>query len=177
MTAHAGSIQGYAQALFNVAMAEGKLSTVTAQLSTFAQAMSSSPELARTLTDEFIPVERRQTVVQSLIGDKADAVTTNLVSMIVGAGRAKQFPEIVQALQASAAKEEQKAAGEVRSAVPLSAEQQDRLTAAVSKRLGKSVALTFLVDPTVVGGVVTRVGDTVIDGSVRRRLDQMKAAV
>lgn len=177
MTTSNASIEGYAQAMFHIAQAEGALATVAGQLAGFVQAMDSSPELARTLTDQFIPVERRQSVVQNLIGDKAHAVTTNLVSMVVGAGRAKDLPAIVTALQQSAASEQGKVAGEVRSAVPLSAEQQDRITAAVSQRLGKQVVLAFLVDPSVIGGVVTRVGDVVIDGSVRRRLDQLKAAV
>lgn len=176
MTTNTG-IDGYAQALFHVASAEGALTTVANQLAGFVQAMDTSPDLARALTDQFIPVERRQGVVQQLIGDRAHPVTTNLVSMVVGAGRAKDLPAIVGALQASAAAEQGKAAGEVRSAVPLSADQQDRIAAAVSKRLGKQVALTFLVDPSVVGGVVTRVGDIVIDGTVRRRLDQLKATV
>lgn len=168
---------GYAQAFFHVASAEGVLPTVATQLAGFVQAMDSSPDLARALTDQFIPVERRQSVVQHLIGDRAHPVTTNLVSMVVGAGRAKDLPAISTALQASAAQEHGKAAGEVRSAVPLSADQQDRITAAVSKRLGAQVALTFLVDQSVVGGVVTKVGDIVIDGSIRRRLDQLKAVV
>jgi F-type H+-transporting ATPase subunit delta len=168
---------GYAQALLNIAQAEGVLSTVTSQMSAFTNAMTTSPELASALTDQFIPVERRQSVVQNLLGDKAHPVTTNLLAMIVGAGRAKDLHSIVSALQGAAASEEGKVAGEVRSASPLSADQQDRITAAVSKRLGKTVSLTFLVDPSVVGGVITKVGDTVIDGTVRRRIEQLKAAV
>jgi F-type H+-transporting ATPase subunit delta len=97
--------------------------------------------------------------------------------MVVGAGRARELPSLVQALLAKTASEQGKASGEVRSAHPLTAEQQAALTAAVEKSTGKSVSLTFLVDPSVLGGVVTKVGDSVIDGSIRHRLDQLKAAI
>ena len=60
---------------------------------------------------------------------------------------------------------------------PLSIEQQSALTAAISKATGKIVDLTFLVDPSILGGVVAKVGDTIIDGSIRHRLDQLKAAI
>ena len=124
-----------------------------------------------------IPVERRQGVVAELLGGKAHPVTINVVSFVVGAGRAKDMAGIVAKLRQLSAAEQGRAAGEVRSAHPLSLEQQQRLTAAVSKSTGKAVELTFLVDPSVLGGVVTTVGDTVIDGTIRHRLEQLKETV
>ena len=73
--------------------------------------------------------------------------------------------------RASAAKNLELA--EVRSAVPLTDDQQDRLKAALSNATGKQVNLKVVVDPSVLGGIVATVGDTVIDGSVRTRLDQL----
>jgi F-type H+-transporting ATPase subunit delta len=63
---------------------------------------------------------------------------------------------------------------EVRSAVELTADQQHRLAAAIERATGKQVEVKVVVDPSVLGGAVTTVGDTVIDGSVRTRLDQLK---
>jgi F-type H+-transporting ATPase subunit delta len=65
---------------------------------------------------------------------------------------------------------------EVRSAVPLSDAQQARLAAALEKQLGYPVQVRVVVDPTVVGGVITQIGDTVIDGSIRTRLAQLREA-
>ncbi len=64
---------------------------------------------------------------------------------------------------------------EVRSAVALSADQQTRLAAALANATGKQVNLKVVVDPSVIGGLVATVGDTVIDGSVRTRIDQLKS--
>jgi F-type H+-transporting ATPase subunit delta len=171
------AVEGYATALFEIAKAEGALSSVESELSAFAEAMSTNPTLVNTLTDQVIPVERRMSVVSELLGAKAHPVTTNLVSFLVGSGRAKELPAIVSAMRSRSATSQGKSAGEVRSAIAMSTDQQQRLTDAVSKQLGKPVALTFIVDESILGGVITTVGDTVIDGSVKRRLDLMKDAI
>ena len=168
---------GYATAFVEVARVEGVLGVVGSELATVSQAIESAPDLQRTLTDSTLPAERRQSVVEALIGGKAHAVTTSLVSMTVGSGRARELPAIVEEFLRQAAAEQSKVAGEVRSAHPLSSDQQQRLNAAIDKALGKQVDLTFLVDPSVLGGVVTQVGDTIIDGTVRRRLNQLKEAI
>lgn len=168
---------GYAAAFLEVAKAEGALGTVGRELATFADTMVSSAQLSQTLTDEAIPLVRRQGVVESILGNKAHAVTANLVSFVVGAGRAKELPAIAKAFLDRAATEAGRESGEVRSAYPLSTDQQMALTGAVENATGKKVELTFLVDPTVLGGIVTRVGDTVIDGSIKSRLAQLRAHV
>ena len=169
--------EGYAAAFFEIAKAEGALTVVGNELAIFVNAYESSPQLQQTLTDQAIPLDRRQQVVETLLGPNAHGVTTNLVSMVVGAGRARELPSLASALLARSAAEQGKATGEVRSAHPLTLEQQSALTAAVEKSTGKSVSLTFLVDPSILGGVVTKVGDSIIDGSIRHRLDQLKAAI
>lgn len=168
---------GYAAAFFDIAKAEGVLSTVGSELASFTQVFESNSDLQSRLTDQFLPVERRQNVIVNLLGEKAHPVTVNLVSMLVGAGRAKELPEVVQALLNRTASESGQESGEVRSAFPLTDEQQKALAAAIAKKTGKDVALTYVVDPSLMGGIVTRIGDTVIDGSVKNRLDQLKAAV
>lgn len=168
--------EGYAAAFLEVARAEGAVGIVGNELATFAGAFEGSPQLQSALTDTFLPVERRQTVVSELLG-ATSPVTANLVSMLVGAGRAKDIPAVASAFLSRAASEQGRVSGEVRSAHPLSLDQQGALTAAVEKSTGKKLSLTFLVDPSVLGGVVTTIGDTVIDGSIRNRLEQLKAAL
>ena len=65
----------------------------------------------------------------------------------------------------------------MRSAVPLDAAQQERLAAALSQATGKQVEVKVIVDENVLGGIVARIGDTVIDGTVRRRLAQLKERI
>ncbi|HEY1279646.1 MAG TPA: ATP synthase F1 subunit delta [Acidimicrobiales bacterium] len=175
MTADDPRIDAYAKALFEVAKAEGNLDEVEDELFRFARSLEGSDELRNALTDELIPAERRQAVVEDLLGHRASNTTTALVSFVVGAGRGKDLPAIIAKLVERAAAEKEKAVAEVRSAIPLTADQQDRLAAALANATGKQVEVKVVVDPAVLGGLVATVGDTVIDGSVRTRLDQIKS--
>ena len=66
---------------------------------------------------------------------------------------------------------------EVRSAVPLDVAQQERLATALSRATGKQIEVKVIVDENVLGGIVARIGDTVIDGTIRRRLAQLKERI
>ncbi len=168
-------IDGYARALFEVARAEGNIDTVEDELFRFARTYESSDELRNALGDEMIPPAKRQSIIEDLLGGKASATTTQLVSMVVGAGRGRDLPAIVDRLVARASTTKNQEVAEVRSAVPLSDDQQQRLAAGLAKATGKQVNLKVVVDPSVLGGLVATVGDTVIDGTVRTRIDQLKS--
>jgi F-type H+-transporting ATPase subunit delta len=173
MTATSDRIDGYAHALFEIAKAEGGLDEVEDELFRFARSLEASDELRNALTDELVPVERRQAVVEDLLGGRASRTTTALISFVVGSGRGKDLPAIIAKLVERAAAEKDKALAEVRSAIPLSADQQDRLAAALANATGKQVEVKVIVDPSVLGGLVATVDDTVIDGTVRARLGQI----
>ncbi len=168
-------IDGYARALFEVARAEGTIDEVEDELFRFARSYESSDALRNALTDEMIPAAKRQAIVEDLLGGKATATTTQLVSMVVGSGRGRDLPAIVDKLVERAAQSKNLEVAEVRSAVALTDDQQDRLKAALANATGKAVNLKVIVDPSILGGIVATVGDTVIDGSVRTRVDQLKS--
>jgi F-type H+-transporting ATPase subunit delta len=168
-------IDTYADALFSIASAEGKIDEVQDELFRFGRALESSDALKNTLTDDMVPAAKRQAVVEDLLGGKASGVTTQLISFVVGSGRGRDLPAIIDKLVNRAAANKQRTVAEVRSAVELTADQKTRLAAALSNATGKTVELKVLVDPTVLGGLVAQVGDQIIDGSVRTRLDQLKA--
>jgi F-type H+-transporting ATPase subunit delta len=168
-------IDGYTNALFEVARAEGTLDEVEDELFRFARTMDSSDDLRNVLTDAALPTSRRQGVVEDLLGAKASPTTVALVSFVVASGRARDLPAIIDRLVSRAAAERNRVVAEVRSAIPLSGEQIDRLTTALGNATGKQVQVKVVVDPTVLGGIVAQVGDTVIDGTVRHRLDQLKS--
>jgi F-type H+-transporting ATPase subunit delta len=167
----------YAEALFGVARAEGTLGEVEDELFRFSQTLQGNDELRNALVDPGIPVARRQQIVEDLLGGKASPTTVALVSMVVSAGRARQLPTIIQRLVEMSAAEANKEVAEVRTAVPLTDDQRDRLAKALEDATGKQVEVKVVVDPSVMGGIVAQVGDTVIDGSVRRRLDQLRNAL
>jgi F-type H+-transporting ATPase subunit delta len=167
----------YAEALFGVARAEGTLGEVEDELFRFSQTLQGNDELRNPLTDAGIPAARRQQIVEDLLGGKASPTTVALVSMVVGTGRARQLPMIIERLVEMSAAEANKEVAEVRSAVPLTDDQRERLAKALEDATGKQVEVKVVVDPSVLGGIVAQVGDTVIDGSVRRRLDQLKNAL
>ena len=171
-------ITGYAAALFEVARAEGALAVVEEELFKLSDVLAQSDDLRSTLTDTDLPSEKRQEIIQDLLGKaRATPITTSLVSFIVGAGHARDLPGIISSLVERAASDRKHAVAEIRSAVPLDEDQRKRLASALSKNLGKEVEVKVHVDPSVLGGLSARVGDVVIDGTVRHRLDQLKETI
>ncbi len=145
-------IEGYARALFEIARAEGTLDEVEDELFRFARSYESSDALRTALTDEHIPADKRQAIVEDLLDGKATTTTVQLVSMVVGSGRGRDLPAIVDSLVQRASSAKQLDLAEVRTAVPLTDDQQDRLKAALENATGKSLNLKTIVDPTVIGG-------------------------
>ena len=166
----------YASALLDVARSEGALADVEDELFRFSRLLEGNDELRTTLTDTALPVSRRQQIVEDLLGGRANPVTTSLVSMVVGTGRARDLTSIVGELVKLSAAEANKEVAEVRSAIELTDDQKQRLTTALETATGKKVELKVIIDPTVLGGLIAQVGDTVIDGSVKTSLAQLKTA-
>lgn len=167
-------VQGYARAIFSVAEAEGALAQVEEELFRFARAAESHADLRDALTDASVPADRKKAVLADLLGERAHPQTVNLLGFIVEQGRARELGKIVDALLQTTAESREHALAEVRSAVALSDDQKAKLQDALSKATGRSVEIKVLVDPSVVGGIVARVGDQVFDGSIRTRLQEAK---
>ena len=165
--------EAYADALLRVASAEGNLDEVEDELFRFSRALEGSESLRETLTDEMIPPAKRQAVVEDLLGGRASTTTTQLVSFVVGSGHGRDLLPIINRLVERAASGKSRTVAEVRSAVELSDDQKTRLAAALANATGLAVELKVVLDPSVLGGLVAQVGDQVIDGSVRTRLDQL----
>ena len=170
-------VEAYANALLEVSRAEGHLADIQDELFRFARTFEGSDELRTALTDPALPRERRIAVVEDLLGGKALQTSAALATFIVAAGRAGELPAIVDRFVELAAAEQRRAVAEVRSAIELTPEQTDKLREALNRATGKDVEVKVVVDPSVLGGVVARVGDLVIDGSVRHRLEQLREQI
>ena len=166
----------YAKALADIAEAEGVLARVDAEFTAVAAAYESNDQLRNTIGDQAIPVDRRQGIVEQLLAGKgAHPLTAQLLGMVIGAGRGRDLSAIASAIGNRNASSQGRAVAEVRSAVALSEDQQRRLGEQLAKAVGTDVNVKVIVDPSVVGGLVATVGDKVIDGSVRTKLDRVKA--
>jgi F-type H+-transporting ATPase subunit delta len=170
-------VRGYATAIFAVAEAEGALERVEDELYTFARAVEANPELRDRLAAPGVDTGAKLGIVTDLLGGRAHPQTVSAVAYIVQAGRARQLSAIAEELAQMGAESRAHSFAEVRSAVPLDTEQQRKLREGLSRAAGRQIDLKVVVDPHVVGGVVARIGDTVIDGSVARRLAELRTAL
>jgi len=169
-------IDGYAKALLDVIDAEGDADRLSDELVRVAQAFTESEELRGALSNMLLPFEKKQAIVSDLIGSRASAVTVSLVNMLVGVNRIKDFTPITQRMMAMAAEAEGHVVAEVKSAIELDAATRERLIARLNEVTGKAVKLNVVIDPSVVGGLVAQVEDTLFDGSVRSRLLELREA-
>lgn len=170
-------VTGYAEALFKVVQAEGELDRVEDELFRFGKLLEQNHELKQALSDQSVDKQQREKVLDELLTDKVSAHTLGLLSFIVTQGRARQLPQILEQVSQLAADARQMVVAEVRTAVPLDDAQQAELAKSLSSATNKKVTVKVIIDPSVLGGVVAKVGDTVIDGSIRHRLDQLKEQV
>jgi F-type H+-transporting ATPase subunit delta len=167
-------VRGYAEAMFMIAEAEGELEAVDDQLYAFAKLIERDTRVREALTDPSLPAENKRGLIRDALGERANPVAVNLLGFLVEQGHAREIGRIVQDLAEVAAERRERALAEVRSAVPLGAEQRARLAEALSKATGRKVEVKVVVDPSVVGGIVARVGDAIFDGSVQSRLAEVK---
>ncbi len=170
-------VRGYAEGLFRLVQAEGELDLVEDELFRFGKLLEANHELKQALSDPSIDKTQRTKVLDELLGERVSPHTLSLLGFVVEQGRGRQLPQILTQLSELAAEARQTVIAEVRTAVPLDTQQREQLAAALSKATGKKVEIKPLVDPSVIGGVFAKIGDTVIDGTVRRRLEQLKEQV
>lgn len=165
---------GYAQAIVQVAAAEGLLEKVRDELLVFRQALVAEPELRDALADPGKEAANKATLITNLLGGKANPLTTRLLSFIAFQGRARELVGIIDEVADLVAERSGSAVAEVRSAVALDEQQVAKLAQALEQVTGRKVEVSVVVDPAIVGGLVARVGDQVFDASVRRRLSLLK---
>jgi F-type H+-transporting ATPase subunit delta len=157
------------QAVLAEAETGGSLTRVAEELFRFSRLVESQPSLRSALTDPVLPVERKQGLVADLLEGKAAEGTVVLAQW--AAGKPGDPVERFDELSVRAAARQRSVVVEARTAIPIDDDRQARLEEALTRATGRRVDVQMVVDPSVVGGVVARVGDEVIDGSIRRKLD------
>jgi F-type H+-transporting ATPase subunit delta len=167
----------YARALLDIVSSEGHLDDVEDELFRFARIIEGNDDLRMTLANPGLPLDARSAIVDELLEGRALSTTKAIATFIVAAGRGHDLPAIVNKFVELAAQTREHAVAEVRSAVALDETQRRRIEEALSRSTGKRVEVKVIVDESVLGGIVATVGDTVIDGTVRHRLDQLKEQI
>lgn len=170
-------VDAYARGLLEIAQAEGRLREVEDELFRFANIVEGNDDLRMALSNPGLPVDRRAEIVDELLEHRALPTTRAIATFIVGAGRGHDFPGIVQRFVELSAQAREHEVAEVRSAVPLDEAQVEEITQALGRATGKRIEVKVVVDPDVMGGLVATIGDMVIDGSVRHRLEQLKETI
>jgi F-type H+-transporting ATPase subunit delta len=162
------------QALLALAEGDGSLDDVEDELFRFGRILVAQPQLATLLGDETAPATGRAELLETVLAGRTRPVTSRLLEQAVRLPRRRPLAEIIEQLVDRAAARRQRSVAYVIAASPLSAEQEQRLTDALKAIYRRPISLKVDMDPAVLGGLVIRVGDEVIDGSVAARLDQAR---
>jgi F-type H+-transporting ATPase subunit delta len=164
----------YAEAAFEIAERDGTLSDWLAALDA-SEARLSSPEVLRALGSPALPAERREALLDRLLERSVEGAPRSLLALLVRRGRIEQLPAVTTEFRRLYRRREGIVEAEVTSAVPLAdatlASLQERLSAGTGRR----VELTQRTDAELLGGLQVRVGDRLIDGSVRGRLERLRS--
>jgi F-type H+-transporting ATPase subunit delta len=165
------------QAAFLVAEADGSLDEVEDELFRFSRIIARDPALRAVLTDRGLPNDRKSKLLTGLLGDRARPETLRLVTSLVSAPRGRTLEDGLAEYARLAAEIRERSVARVTTAVRLTDAQEERLAAALARTLGRQVQLQVDVDPAVLGGVLVRVGDEVIDGTTRHHLRAARVAL
>ncbi|MEO8889084.1 MAG: F0F1 ATP synthase subunit delta [Jatrophihabitantaceae bacterium] len=162
--------------LFAVAERQGNLETVENELFGFERLLDTEPRLATLLDEETVHSARRVELLGNVVTTKLDPITRTLLEHAVASKRKHVLASAVDILLDQAASRRDLSVARVLTAVELTDEQQAQLTATLSDTYGRAISVRAAVDPDVRGGLVVRVGDEIIDGSVATRLSSARAA-
>ena len=166
----------YANALADVALAQGAADAALKQLNDVAAAFAASGELRNVLASPAVPREAKHGVIEKIAARAgAGKIIRNFLFVIADHQRTHILPEIVAAFDGVIQQRQGVAEAEISSAVELSAAQKKKVAQTLERITGKKIEPKYSLDPTLLGGAVVRVGDTIYDGSVRSSLNEMRA--
>jgi len=172
MQADITAARPYAQAVFELARAAGDYSPWSGTLGLLKQVVA-NPQMQPLLGNPTIKKDVLAKLVQDICGKQLTAEARNFIKVLADAGRLNLAPQIEQLFEQQRIEAEGQAEVEVVSAYPLDEADKQKIATAMAKRLGKKVSISARTDKQLIGGVVIRAGDAVIDASVMGRLRQL----
>lgn len=168
----------YARALFMVGKEEGTYEDYAQVLTEMAALYESNPEVLDALTNPMYPLDVRCKCMKGIVKsmDTSD-IMGNFLNLLVQKRRADVLPDIADVFQGMVDEEKGISRGSVITASELSDELKNKIQDKLEKVAGKKVIVTAQVDPSIIGGMIARVGDLVLDGSVKSQLVGLKESI
>ncbi len=165
---------GYARALFEMAQAEGVVVRVEEELFRLRELLKGNPKLLQFLKDGNVKREGRRQALADLFHGRVHPLVLNILVTLSDQDRGGRSLAVIEEFDSIAAAARQEIGGEVVTARPLDPAVTERLTAELNRMTGKNVRLFEKVDPSILGGVVIKVGEQVIDGGLRHKLERIR---
>lgn len=167
-------VRGYAEALFQVSRAEESLDRVEEELTRLKNGLESNAEVKEFMSNLQISPEGKKSALFQIFGEKISTITLNWINLVIDQGRQRRLPNIIEAFFTLAQESREKVTAEVVTSVPLSEDLVQRLEKELSRASKKQVFLKPMVDESILGGVIVKIENKIIDGSVKHRLEEMK---
>ncbi len=165
----------YANALSDIALAQGAAEPAAKQLADFGAAYAESAELRTFLASPAVTLEAKHGVLEKIAARLgASKIIRNFLFVIADHRRTQILPEMIAAFQQVLRQRQGMAEAEISSATELNAEQRVDFAKMLERLTGKKVETKYSLDPALLGGAVVRIGDTIYDGSLRSRLNEMR---
>jgi F-type H+-transporting ATPase subunit delta len=166
----------YANALADIALAQGAAEPAGKQLQEFGAAYAQSAELRTFLASPAVSIEAKHAVIEKIAARMgASKIIRNFLFVLADHRRTLLIPDVIGAFQQVIRERQGVAEAEISSAVELSAAQKKAMAATLARLTGKKIETKYALDPALLGGAVVRIGDTIYDGSLRSRLNEMRA--
>ncbi len=166
----------YARALFDVVVKDEDLTTAERDLSGFVSVLEAHPALRQALEHPAVPVPSKQAAVTAVLAHagRCSPAVTRLLGLLVERDRVSLVSEILAAFQARVQERLQIVRAEVTTAVALPDDRREAIARRLGEVTGKQVSIDARVDPSIIGGVVAKIGSIVYDGSVARQLERLR---
>jgi len=164
----------YAQALFEVALELDNLDQIREELGFVSETFKSHPEFYEVFRTPKINKEERKDIIIKVFGEQVSTEVMNFLKILIDKRRGTAIGGIYSEFVDMVDDHKGVVKAVVESAVELTDDEQKTLTEKLAKVTGKEIRLSALVNPEIIGGLVVKIGDKVIDGSVKNRLDIMK---
>lgn len=163
----------YAEAAFQVAMRDGTLETWRSELGVAVE-IAADPRSLTVLASPAIPLDRRTETLHKLLDGQVSGPVFNLIALLLRRGRIEELPRVASEFRRLDDRRQDITHATATSAAPLTAAEVTALTQRLEQSSGGRVELDVKVDPSLLGGLVVRIGDRLIDGSVRGRLERLR---
>jgi len=165
----------YARALADVIIERTETNEVAAELNGVAELMSRHPQLRDVFASPVLPIDRKRAVLNELLAQlKLRPTTSNFLQLLLNNSRLQDLDQMARALSRELDSRTNVVSAEITTAREINDVEKGTLRDKLKAATGKEVRLRFRIDPNIIGGVVTRIGSVVYDGSIKNQLAQMK---